>query len=312
MNYNIDVLELEVKAMDNKNIYLFPTMLDEYQQQLTLFLEQERYDEAKGLLRFLLSCTGDERQHAIEWGHLLNWLEQSFPSNETEFVEEDDKQLEAEFRRAALSDYGSTQNVESSEKLMHSLQEETDAERLFLALERAVYITEPKLNEQIIEWLEQTELHPVVQFRTLCTLKKRGATGVVGVKRFNEQIQFKIEDTPLQMNEFPKNVNDVLYKVINIVEDEDVTLLDFSISLWQELLPLLYGTHQYRQLVDGPTDLVNCFAASLHHTLIVMVYSEVREEEIRDIYGITDELRFRYEQISRLIRDLAIIIQEGL
>lgn len=299
--------------MNNKNIYLFPTMLDEYQQQLTLFLEQERYEEAKQLLRFLLSCTGDERQHAIEWGHLLNWLEQSFPSEETEFIEEaDDKQLEAEFRRAALSDYGATHAVETSEKLMHSLHEETDAERLFLALDRAVYIQEPKLNEQIITWLEQTELHPVVQFRALSTLKRRGEVGVISLKRFNELTEFKIEDTPLQMNEFPKNVNDVLYKVINIVEDEDVTLLDFSISLWQELLPLLYGTHQYRQLVDGQAELVNCFAASLHHTLIVMVYSEVREEEIRDIYGITDELRFRYEQISRLIRDLAIIIQEGL
>lgn len=294
--------------MINKNVYLFPTMLDEYQQQLTLFLEQERYEDAKQLLKFLLSCTGDERQHAIEWGHLLNWLEQSFPSSE---AIEDDQDLEAEFRRAALSDYGSVQATDATEKLMHTLQEEPNPEQLMLALERAVYIDEPKLNEQIIEWLESYDLHPLVQFKALKCLKKRQATGEVEVSRLNERVKLFIEQTPLSMNEFPKTVNDVLEKVIREVEVEDVTLVELAVQLWQESVQLLYGTHHYRVLENGQADLVNCYAAALHHTLIIMVYSEIREDEIRDLYYITEELRFRYEQVSRVIRDLAIIIQEG-
>ena len=283
-------------------------MLDEYQQQLTMFLEQERYEEAKQLLKFLLSCTGDERQHAIEWGHLLNWLEQSFPSHE----DEEEEDLEAEFRRAALTDYGSVQATEATAKLMHVLNEDSNAEQIFLALERAIYIDEPKLNGQIIEWLETTALHPVIQFKALACLKKRGATGAITLTRLNEKVSLTIEETPLSMNEFPKTVNDVLEKVVREVEVDDASLVEFVEQLWIESVHLLYGTHHYRFLEDAQNNIVNCYAAALHHTLIIMVYSEVREDEIRDLYNITDEVRFRYEQVSRVIRDLAIIIQEGL
>lgn len=295
--------------MNNKNLYLFPTMLDEYQQQLTKFLEQERYEDAKQLLRFLLTCTGDERQYAMEWGHLLQWLEQSFPNHD--HVEEDDDQLEAEFRRAALSDYGSVQASEASEKLMHVLQEDSNIEQLLLALDRSIYIDEPSLNGQIINWLQQSSLHPIIQYRALLTLKKRQAVGPITLSRLDETIELNIEDTPLSMNEFPENVKDVLEKVIQEVEVEDVTLTQLVEQLWLESMQLLYGTHYYRLLEEGQAELVNCYAAALHHTLIIMVYSEIREDEIRDLYHITDDLRLRYEQVSRVIRDLAIIIQEG-
>ena len=294
--------------MKNNNLYLFPTMLDEYQQQLTQFLEQERYEDAKKLLKFLLSCTGGERQYAIEWGHLLHWLEQSFPSHE---IDEDNEEIESEFRRAALTDYGSLQAIDASEKLMHVLQEQSNPEQILLALERAVYIEEPELNSQIITWLETQELHPIIQFKALTCLKKRNAKGHVKINRLNETIELFIEDTPLAMNEFPKNVNDVLEKVVLEVEVDDVTLVDLAHQLWIESVQLLYGTHHYRLLEEGQAELVNCYAAALHHTLIILVYSETREEEIRDLYYITDELRFRYEQVSRVIRDLAIILQEG-
>ena len=54
----------------------------------------------------------------------------------------------------------------------------------------------------------------------------------------------------------------------------------------------------------------DCFAAGLHTTIELIVYGQVNEDDIRELYGITEQYRFRYEQASRIIRDVTLYLQE--
>lgn len=289
---------------------MFPSMLDQYQVQLTQFLEKEQYEEAKDLLRFLLQCQGDERQHAMEWGNLLNWLEQAFPS--TDYVDELDQaeDLEQQFRKAALGDYGSINSIQASEKIMSQLEGSGPIDQQMLALERAEFIESDHLDEQLIEWLESHSLHPALQFKALQTLKKRGATGTVTLSRLGEVVELDIEETPLSMNEFPESVNAILDKAVMALEAIDVTMPILVTELWIECLQCLYGTRSYGWMLHEEQYIEDCFAAGLHTTIQLIVYGQAVEDDIREIYGITDEYRFRYEQASRIVRDITLYLQE--
>src|SRR5690606_32851687 len=135
--------------------YLFPSLLDKYQLQVTVFLEKEMYDEAMVLLRILLQCQVDERQIALEWGYLLSWLEQVFPSHDAADEDEldDSGNLEHQFRRAVLGDYGSIEPREAAVKVMNMLRDATSTDQHFLALERAEFIDSDELDEQLVQWL---------------------------------------------------------------------------------------------------------------------------------------------------------------
>ncbi|MCM3632473.1 MULTISPECIES: hypothetical protein [Paenibacillus] len=285
-------------------------MLDQYQIQLTQYLEKEQYEDAKELLRFLLQCQGDERQHAIEWGNLLNWLEQAFPS--TDIVDELDQaeDLEQQFRKAALGDYGSISSFQASEKLMSQLESGVPMEQQIVALERAEFIEAEGLDERLIQWLESSALHPALQFKALQTLKKRGASGTVTFTRLGEVVELEIEKTPLSMNEFPESVNAILDKAVMALEAIDVTMPILVTELWMECLQCLYGTRSYGWMLHEDEYIEDCFAAGLHTTIQLIVYGQAVEDDIREIYGITDEYRFRYEQASRIIRDITLYLQE--
>lgn len=286
-------------------------MLDQYQIQLTRMLEHEQYEEAKELLRFLLQCQGEERQHAVEWGNLLSWLEQAFPSRDEADDLEQQEDLEEQFRRAALSDYGSINSEEASHKIMAILEGDTPVQQQLLALERAIYVQAPQLDEHLIEWLQQSPKPPALQFKALQCLKKRGATGLIKMIRMNEEVELLIEDTPVDMNDFPHSVNAILEKAISMLESVDVTLPILVTELWHECLQCLYGTRSYGWIIHEEEYIEDCFAAGLHHTLQLIVYGQAVDEEIREMYGITNEYRLRYEQASRAIREVALYLQES-
>ncbi|MFC6331613.1 hypothetical protein ACFP56_03185 [Paenibacillus septentrionalis] len=289
---------------------MFPSMLDQYQVQLTQCLEREQYEEAKDLLRFLLQCQGDERQHAMEWGNLLTWLEQAFPSSDAVDELDQAEDMEKQFRRAALGDYGSVSSTQATEKIMKQLQSAVAIDQQMLALERAEFIESEDLNQRLMEWLEGQQLHPALQFKALQTLKKRGVSGVVTMTRLGEVVQLEIEATPLSLNEFPDSVNAILDKAVMALEAVDVTMPILVTELWMECLHCLYGTRSYGWLLHEEHYIEDCFAAGLHTTIQLIVYGQAVEDDIREIYGITDEYRFRYEQASRIIRDITLYLQE--
>ncbi len=137
---------------------MFPSMLDHYQVQLTRMLEAEQYGEAKELLRFLLQCQGEDARHYEEWDSLLTWLDMAFPEDGngedgTGFIiakheEEDD---EATLREQLLNP--PDQDEAYVNQVLYIMQNHPMIDQQILALERAVYIQSPDMNDSIKKWL---------------------------------------------------------------------------------------------------------------------------------------------------------------
>lgn len=293
---------------------MFPSMLDHYQVQLTRMLEAEQYGEAKELLRFLLQCQGEDARHYEEWDSLLTWLDMAFPEDGngedgTGFMiakheEEDD---EATLREQLLNP--PDQDEAYVNQVLYIMQNHPMIDQQILALERAVYIQSPDMNDSIKKWLATSQVHPVVQFKALQCLRKRGATGPLALERLGETVELILEATPLSMDDFPSPVNRILERTEQAAEVDDPTLPHFARELWKESLQFLYGTAAYHWMLREDGDTVDCFAAALHLTLLLTVYGSANDDDIRDTYGITEGLRFRYEQACKALRQVAVLQQ---
>lgn len=286
-------------------------MLDQYQIALTRMLEAEQYREAKELLGFLLQCQGQEKRHYEEWSNLLSWLEMAFPQGGdaggglASEEEQDEEALRAELLKPPVQDEAYISQV------LYIMRNHPMLDQQLLALERAAYIDDPGIDSVIMEWLGEDGLHPILQFKALQCLKRRGAAGTMKLRRLDEDVELEIEMTPLSMEDFPEPVNLILERTIAVVEVDDPTLPHFARELWKESLQFLYGTSAYSWMLRDDDDTVDCFAAALHLTLHLTVYGSANDDDIRDTYGISDSLRFRYEQACRTLRSIAMLLQSG-
>ncbi|NBD25882.1 hypothetical protein [Paenibacillus glycinis] len=281
-------------------------MLDQYQNHLTRLLESEQYGEAKDLLRFLLHCQGEEKRHYEEWSNLLTWLDVAFPGYEstgkgtTAYIEDEDNEDALRERALAPPEY----DEDYVQQVLYIMQHHPVADQQLLALERAAYLTHPGVDEVILNWLTSAELHPELQFKALQCLKKRGVTGTVGLERMGEFVELEIEATPLSMEEFPPVVTRVVERVESVTEVIEVSLPHFARELWKECLQCIYGTTAYERLQNDDDETVDSYSAALHQVLELSLYGRVNDDEVRDTYGITDALRFRYEQACRTLRQI--------
>ncbi|QHT62099.1 hypothetical protein GXP70_20360 [Paenibacillus lycopersici] len=282
-------------------------MLDQYQNQLTRLLESEQYVEAKNLLKFLLHCQGEEKRHYEEWSNLLTWLEVAFPTPDyaaqgngaSPYIED---QNEEALREQALSppEY----DEDYVQQVLYIMQHHPVADQQLLALERATYLTHPDVDEAILTWLTGSDLHPELQFKALQCLKKRGVTGTVELERMGELVELEVEATPLSMEEFPPVVGKVVERVESVTEVIEASLPHFARELWKECLQCIYGTTAYNRLQNDDDETVDCYSGALHQVLELSLYGRASDDEIRDTYGITDALRFRYEQACRSLRQI--------
>lgn len=295
---------------------MFPSMLDQYQIQLTRMLEGEQYGEAKELLRFLLQCQGEDKHHYEEWESLLTWLDMAFPGEGSSeegtglvIAKRDEEEDESTLREQLLNP--PEQDEAYINQVLYIMQNHPMIDQQILALERASYIQSADINATIINWLVTQQVHPVVQFKALQCLRKRGATGSITLERLSETVELELEITPLSMDDFPPAVNRVLERTEQVVEVDDPTLPHFSRELWKESLQFLYGTVAYHWILREDEGTVDCFAAALHLTLLLTVYGSANDDDIRDTYGITEGLRFRYEQACRALRQVAVLQQSG-
>ncbi|WP_258171436.1 hypothetical protein [Paenibacillus sp. R14(2021)] len=291
-------------------MYLFPSMLDQYQNQLTRMLESEQYGEAKELLRFLLLCQGEEKRHYEEWGNLLTWLDVAFPTYDNEMNGvpasthiEEQVLGEDDFRQEAINppEYDDAY----VQQVLYIMQHHPVADQQILALERAAYLKHPDVDETILRWLSGSDLHPALQFKALQCLKKRGVTGQIRLERMGEYVDLDIESTPLSMDEFPVVVARVVERVEAVTEVIEASLPHFARELWKECLQCIYGTTAYTRLQSDDEETVDCYSAALHQVLELSLYGRVNDDDLRDTYGITDALRFRYEQACRSLRQIA-------
>ncbi|WP_379130777.1 hypothetical protein [Paenibacillus sp. sgz500958] len=297
-----------------ENIVLFPKTLDYYQIQLTVMLESERYGEAMELLRFLLQCQGQEERHYAEWQSLLEWLEAAFPYEAgqagTEAIPagDDEEQSEIDMARM-LAQTKQNDDPDYANRLLFKIMNEPLAESTVLALEQLSYIQGEGIDEAITAWLETGKAHPLLQFRALQTLRRRGAQGTVKLERVLNIAVCDIEDVPLQTEDFPVQVNQVLERVAIQAEVHEPTLYYFAQELWAQFIMSIYGTPDYRALLTADDMLLDIWAGSLHQIVSESLNGSRNEEETRAMYGITDTMRFQFEQAYRSLKGF---VQNGL
>ncbi|MGO4108007.1 hypothetical protein [Paenibacillus sp. YAF4_2] len=295
------------------NVYLFPKMLDHYQIQLTRMLESEQYGEAKNLLRFLLQCRGEDERHYEEWRSLLTWLDMAFPGSDSEGAvlpggQDDEGVSEESFREQLLNP--PEQDEAYIKQVLYIMEHHPMIDQQILALERAAYIHSPEIDQVMVEWLTSGKaIHPVVQFKALQCLRKREISGQLSLDRMGERVELDIESTPLALDDFPRPVIRILERVEAVTEADDPTLPHFAKELWKESLQFLYGTTSYQWMLREDEETVDSYAAALHLTLLLTVYGSANDDDVREAYGITEPLRFRYEQACRTLRQVAAMQQ---
>ncbi|WEK55329.1 MAG: hypothetical protein P0Y55_04520 [Candidatus Cohnella colombiensis] len=294
------------------NLVLFPKTLDYYQIQLTKMLETEQYGEAKTMLNFLLQCHGEAERHHVEWQALLGWLQAAFPDsldNEldhegAEVEREDELDEEGWLKRRVI------ERMQADEQfipqLLASLEHVEDPEQQLFALGQLLYADHPDIELVLKDWLERSEISPIVQFRGLQTLRKLGAEGPISFWREGALCTVEVEATPLHFSEFPYSIIQVLERLYQAAEISDPTLSYFAEELWKECVQYAYGTTIYQGMIEDNDSVVDTWAAALHQLLLEKLHSKNNDEWTREQYGITDELRFRYEQVLRWLRHYAV------
>ncbi|WP_438347139.1 hypothetical protein ACP8HI_15670 [Paenibacillus sp. FA6] len=289
------------------NLILFPKTLDYYQIQLTVMLESERYGEAMDLLRFLLQCQGQEERYVDEWQALLEWLETAFPQyisgedneqatidNDVELDEEDLARRNAEWKFAEDADYAN--------KMLSIVKDEALSEQTMLALEQLSYLNGDAIDQELVEWLQSNNIHPLLQYRVLQTLHKRGMQGSITFMRGQEQVEVDIESIPTKDNDFPLTVQKIVDRVAEYTELQEPTLFYFAQELWSQFIKAVYGTNVYLSMLTEEDLVMDIWAAALHQTVSESLTGSRNEEETRAIYGITENFRFRFEQAYRVMK----------
>lgn len=238
----------------NNKIVLFPKTLDYYQIQLTVMLENERYGEAMDLLRFLLQCQGQEERHYDEWRALLEWLQAAFPQYEESEMqtireeEEEDISEEEMARQHAKSKLA--QDDGYADKLLGTVMEGPLSEQTMLALEQLAFLDVPKVDEELIRWLQTKVLHPLLQFRVMQTLRRRGVQDIIHFTRGDEEVEVDIANVPLKPEEFPLQIVQILERVADQTEVHEPTLFYFAQELWIQYVMAVYGTRDYQSMLD--------------------------------------------------------------
>ncbi|WP_418792727.1 hypothetical protein [Paenibacillus polysaccharolyticus] len=290
----------------NNKIVLFPKTLDYYQIQLTVMLENERYGEAMDLLRFLLQCQGQEERHYDEWRALLEWLQAAFPQYEESEMqtireeEEEDISEEEMARQHAKSKLA--QDDGYADKLLGTVMEGPLSEQTMLALEQLAFLDVPKVDEELIRWLQTKVLHPLLQFRVMQTLRRRGVQDIIHFTRGDEEVEVDIANVPLKPEEFPLQIVQILERVADQTEVHEPTLFYFAQELWIQYVMAVYGTRDYQSMLEQNDDMADIWAAALHMTVADSLGGSHDEENTRSMYAVTGAMRFRLEQAYRSMK----------
>ncbi|MNO86177.1 hypothetical protein D3C76_775700 [compost metagenome] len=195
-----------------------------------------------------------------------------------------------------------TEDAGYPQKLLQRVMNEPLSEATILALEQLSYLEGGGVDEALTSWLQGDNVHPLLQFRTLQTLRRRGVQGTVNLIRGHESAIVEIESVPLQTEDFPPQVSQVLERVAEQAEVHEPTLYYFAQELWGQFVMSIYGSEEYRKLLDGEDALLDIWAGALHQFVSESLNGSRQEEETRGMYGITDGMRFQFEGAYRAIK----------
>ncbi|WP_433754319.1 hypothetical protein [Paenibacillus amylolyticus] len=286
---------------------MFPKTLDYYQIQLTVMLENERYGEAMKLLHFLLQCQGQEERHYDEWRALLEWLQAAFPQyEETSPAVLEEREEEEEVSEEDMARHHARMKLQQddgyADKMLRTAMEEPLSEQTMLALEQLAYLDLPKIDEALMSWLKDKSLHPLLQFRVLQTLRRRGVQGMIQFTRGEEQVEVEIDTVPLRPEEFPLQIVQILERVADQTEVHEPTLFYFAQELWIQYVMAVYGTRDYISMLEENDSMTDIWAAALHMTVADSLGGSHDEENTRSMYAVTGAMRFRLEQAYRSMK----------
>lgn len=258
------------------NVILFPKTIEYAQNELTGMLEGERYTEAARLLEFLLQCHSGDPQHREEWQALFDWLSATFPHSvetrsgaergdpdlaDDEDKEETENELFVRHIRAKAAG-----DPQFADKLFAMLGPEMSAEKQMTALAQLACLDRSSVGERLKEWLTQSRLHPLVQFRGLQALRSVGDTGTIEIRKLGQTLCLRVGDTPLAYGQFPASARAVLDKCRKVTEAKEPALADLAQTTWRDFLAFVYGTSVYDELLSLDEDGADQWAAALHHT----------------------------------------------
>ncbi|WP_397386428.1 hypothetical protein [Paenibacillus sp. RRE4] len=284
---------------------LFPKTLDYYQIQLTVMLENERYGEAMDLLRFLLQCQGQEERHYDEWRALLEWLQAAFPQyeeSEMQTIREEEEDISEEEMARQHARSKLAQDDGYADKLLGTVMEGPLSEQTMLALEQLAFLDVPKVDEELIGWLQTKVLHPLLQFRVMQTLRRRGVQDIIHFTRGDEEVEIDIANVPLKPEEFPLQIVQILERVADQTEVHEPTLFYFAQELWIQYVMAVYGTRDYQSMLEQNDAMADIWAAALHMTVADSLGGSHDEENTRSMYAVTGAMRFRLEQAYRSMK----------
>lgn len=290
-----------MKAITDKpkdNVVLFPKTIDYYQMELTRMLETERYREAIKLLHFLVQCDSGDPRTNEEWQALLDWLRTMQPEL---YAEEEEDISEEELRRRQLTGKEKN-NANYVNELLQILQDGTNLAKQALALEQLSCLDHPSINEALKNWLVSPRLPPILQFKVLQVLKRRGEGGTVTLEKLGEKIVLDIQDTPPSFQEFPQEAYSIVERFLSFSESKHPVLAYFASETWQEFLAYAYGTSIYRELLSLSEEQMDAWACAFHLVLEETMVGTPDEEDILELYGMTDRLKFALARATTMFK----------
>ncbi|WP_091001999.1 hypothetical protein [Paenibacillus sp. OK003] len=269
-------------------------------------LENERYGEAMDLLRFLLQCQGQEERHYDEWRALLEWLEAAFPHFGEDLPVVHEEREEEEISEEDMARQHARSKLEQddgyADKLLRTVMEEPLSEQTMLALEQLAYLDRPEIDDSLTGWLQDKTLHPLLQFRVLQTLRRRGVHGIITFTRGEEPVEVEIDTVPLRPEDFPIQIVQILERVADQTEVHEPTLFYFAQELWIQYVMAVYGTRDYMSMLEENDSMTDIWAAALHMTVADSLGGSHDEEDTRSMYAVTGAMRFRLEQAYRSMK----------
>jgi hypothetical protein len=284
------------RVLRRDQVYLLPKTIDYYQEQLTRLLEAERFAEAAETLAFLLECKTDDAIAVAEWQHLYDWLVNTFgepePSNERPngqpASDSDDEASERDIRKRHVA-AKIAEDPAYVDKLLDIVLHGSDLEKKMTAVDQLAMADDPRIDAALIEWLEGTGLHPLLQFKVLQALRARGASGTVTLRRAGETVSVSIAETPLAAADFPEPIRSVPDMVRRALGVSEPGLAEMAGHVWQEFLECIYGTKLYRALAEMPGRASAMWAAGLHEFVILSVTGEDPEEPVLPVYKLKEK-----------------------
>lgn len=294
-----------ITRQNEENVLLLPKTIEFYQDELTRLLEEEKYAEAAGTIRFLLGCGNVDPEYKQEWLSILQWLAESFPgiALENRFGEaEDDEADSEEDLLKELVREKSARDANYADRLLSMLSPGETAERQLAALEQLSCLDRRDVGAPLIRWLRETKLHPLIQFRGLQTLKKIGETDMIEIRKLGQKVQIPITEVPLSYEQFPERLRTVSAAVRAVMETDGTGMADIADSIWRDLLPFYYGTPIYDELANEDERGLRVWSAALHAMAEEAVFGGSGPERSMDRYELAEEDDKLFQRAQQMIR----------